>query len=116
MAEIADWQRKNYKKVQSFADGGLGEIQAPVQQPALSEDERQAQEEARDLSTIKDVDLGKDKKKEGMRFAPIPAGTIEVKPDRYEAPTPYQEGGRYTARIMAAAGMADGGVVKRGKR
>lgn len=114
MAEIAAWQRKNYKKVQSFADGGV--VQDPPQRIGMSEEERQAQEEARDLSTIKDVDLGKKEKKEPMKFAPMAAGNIEVSPDRYEMPAPYREEGRYTSRLMAAAGLADGGYVKKGKR
>lgn len=115
MAEIADWQRKNYKKVQSFADGGPVEdvFQSPPERLSLSEEERVKQEESRDLSTIKDVDLGKKEKKPFPQMPGSSAGkTILVEPDNYQAPTPYREEGRYTARIMSAAGFKDGGYVK----
>lgn len=114
MAEIADWQRKNYKKAQSFADGGaIQDVQAPPEQLRLTEEERMKQEEARDLSTIKDVDLkGKSERKPIPTPSAIPAGTIKVVDDDYQMPTPYREEGRYTARIYAAAGLKDGGYVK----
>lgn len=117
MAEIAAWQRKNYKKVQSFADGGTPEFQAPPERLSLTEEERVKQEDARDLSTIKDVDLKEKKEKKPLpQFTPIAAGKIQVEMDNYQAPSPYREEGRYTSRLMAAAGLADGGLAKKRKR
>jgi hypothetical protein len=115
MAEIADWQRKNYKKVQSFADGGMPEFQAPPERLSLTEEERVKQEDARELSTIQD--MGKEKK---FDFSPGKSSSsknleVEIEPDRYQMPPAYQEAGRYTNRILAAAGLKDGGLVK-GKR
>lgn len=115
MAEIADWQRKNYKKVQSFADGGPVEEVLVSDADKYREEERVKQEEARELSTIKEV--GEKKEKKPLpQFTPIAAGNIQITPDRFEMPPEYRESGRYTARVMAAAGMADGGCVKKGKR
>lgn len=108
MAEIAEWQRKNYKKVQSFADGGM----------VLTEEERQMQEGAREMSTIKGVDLKKGKDKKTIVQAPtIAAGNLQMNPDRWtpgEAPQgsddKYQR--MLEERVRAAVGYRDGGYVK----